>query len=53
MTYPAYIREKARKLRAQHKLTLDEIAERLRLPRTTIFYWIRDSNRPKTEFSMA
>ena len=53
MTYPAYIREKARKLRAQHKLTLDEIAERLRLPRTTIFYWIRDlpiDRRPNSQW---
>jgi hypothetical protein len=42
MAHPAYLRDKARKLRAQHKLTLDEIVERLSLPRTTVFYWIRD-----------
>jgi hypothetical protein len=42
MAHPAYLREKARKLRTQHKLTLDEIVERLSLPRTTVFYWIRD-----------
>jgi hypothetical protein len=42
MAHPAYLREKARKLRQQHKLTLDEIVERLALPRTTVFYWIRD-----------
>jgi hypothetical protein len=42
MAHPAYLREKARKLRTQHKLTLDEIVERLALPRTTVFYWIRD-----------
>jgi transcriptional regulator with XRE-family HTH domain len=42
MAYPAYIREKARRLRADRRLTLDQIAERLALPRTTIYYWIRD-----------
>jgi hypothetical protein len=41
MAHPAYLREKARKLRSQHKLTLDEIVDRLSLPRTTVFYWIR------------
>jgi AcrR family transcriptional regulator len=42
MAYPAYIREKARKLRRERKLTIDELAERLALPRTTIYYWVRD-----------
>ncbi|HWX96228.1 MAG TPA: hypothetical protein VNZ01_05195 [Solirubrobacteraceae bacterium] len=42
MTHPAYIREKARSMRTDRRLTLDEIAERLALPRTTIYYWIRD-----------
>src|SRR4051794_8253077 len=53
MTYPAYIREKARELRTQHKLTLDEIAGRLSLPRTTVFYWIRDlpiDRKPNTQW---
>jgi hypothetical protein len=53
MTHPAYLREKARKLRAQHKLTLDEIVERLSLPRTTVFYWIRDlpiDRKPNTQW---
>jgi hypothetical protein len=53
MTYPAYIREKARTLRVQHKLTLDAIAERLSLPRTTVFYWIRDlpiDRKPNTQW---
>ena len=49
MAHPAYLREKARKLRRQHKLTLDEIVERLSLPRTTVFYWIRDLPIPRTE----
>ncbi len=42
MTYPAYVREKARELRVSKCLTIDEIAQRLALPRTTIFYWVRD-----------
>jgi AcrR family transcriptional regulator len=42
MTYPAYVREKARKLRLEKHLSIDEIAERLALPKTTIYYWVRD-----------
>jgi hypothetical protein len=42
MTHPAYLRDKARELRIHRRLTIDEIAERLALPRTTIFYWVRD-----------
>jgi hypothetical protein len=42
MTHPAYLREKARALRIARKLTIDELAERLALPRTTIYYWVRD-----------
>jgi len=42
MAHPAYLREKARKLRAERRLTIDELAERLALPRTTIYYWVRD-----------
>jgi hypothetical protein len=53
MAHPAYLREKARKLRLQHKLTLDEIVERLALPRTTVFYWIQDlplDRKPSTKW---
>jgi hypothetical protein len=42
MAHPAYLREKARELRIERKLSLLEIAERLALPKTTVFYWIRD-----------
>jgi AcrR family transcriptional regulator len=42
IAYPAYIREKARRLRRERKLTIDELAERLAIPRTTIYYWVRD-----------
>lgn len=46
MAYPAYIREKARQLRTERKLTLDEIAERLAIGKTTIWYWIKDLPAP-------
>src|ERR1700747_2329980 len=42
MAHPAYLREKARKLRVERKLTIDELAPRLVLSRTTIYYWVRD-----------
>jgi transcriptional regulator with XRE-family HTH domain len=42
MAYPAYLRERARELRVAKKLSLDEIAERLALPKTTIYYWVKD-----------
>jgi hypothetical protein len=42
MAYPAYLRERARELRITKKLTLDELAERLALPKTTVYYWIKD-----------
>ena len=42
LTHPDYIRAKARELRTERNLSIDEIAERLALPRTTIFYWLRD-----------
>ncbi|HEU4905749.1 MAG TPA: helix-turn-helix transcriptional regulator [Solirubrobacterales bacterium] len=49
MAYPAYIREKARQLRTERKLTIDELAERLALPRTTIYYWVKDLEIETTE----
>jgi excisionase family DNA binding protein len=42
MAHPSYLREKARTLRAERRLTIDEIAERLALSRSTIYYWVRD-----------
>ena len=44
--HPSYLRDKARQLRIEKKLTIDQIAERLALPRTTIYYWVRDISIP-------
>jgi transcriptional regulator with XRE-family HTH domain len=46
MAHPAYIREKALYLRTHRKLTIDEIAERLALSRTTVYSWVRDLPAP-------
>jgi hypothetical protein len=42
VAYPAYIREKARQLREERKLTIDELSECLSISRTTIYYWVSD-----------
>src|SRR5437588_5474857 len=42
MAYPAYLRDRARELRTTKQLSLDELAKRLALPKTTVWYWIRD-----------
>src|SRR5690242_9414671 len=51
MAYPRYLRERARHLRATKKLSLNEIAERLSLPKTTVYTWIADLplGRPRRE----
>lgn len=42
MAHPAYLRKKARSLRGERRLTIDELAERLALPRGTIYSWVRE-----------
>lgn len=42
MAHPAYLRAKARELRIKKHLSLDELAEHLALPKTTIYCWIVD-----------
>lgn len=43
----AHLRQKAIELRTQHQMSLDEIVERLQLPRGTIYYWIKDIPIPR------
>jgi hypothetical protein len=47
MAHPKYLREKACELRVTKKLTIDELADRLALSRTTIYYWVRDIPIPR------
>jgi hypothetical protein len=42
MAHPEYLRQKARELRQRKRLTIDELAYRLGLSRTTVYYWVRD-----------
>src|ERR1700704_3667552 len=42
MAYPAYLRARARELRITKHLSLNELTERLALPKTTVYYWIKD-----------
>jgi excisionase family DNA binding protein len=42
MAHAAYIREKARSMRVERQFTIDELAERLALSRSTVYYWVRD-----------
>jgi hypothetical protein len=53
--HDAHLKAKARKLRVEKKLTIDELSERLALPRTTIFYWVRDLpiRRPRSNVGQA
>jgi excisionase family DNA binding protein len=44
MAHAPYLREKARQVRVERKLTIDELAERLALSRSTVYYWVRDSS---------
>jgi hypothetical protein len=37
MAYPAYLRERARELRIKKPLSIDELAERLAVPKTTVY----------------
>lgn len=47
MAHPDYIRKKAIQLRVEKKLTIDEIAERLALCRTTVYYWVKGIEIPR------
>jgi hypothetical protein len=42
VAHATYLREKARSMRVERQLTIDELADRLALSRSTIYYWVRD-----------
>lgn len=42
MAHAQYLREKARSMRIERQFTIDELAERLALSRSTVYYWVRD-----------
>jgi transposase-like protein len=42
MAHARYLRRMARSLRVEQRLTVDQLAARLSLPRSTIYYWVRD-----------
>jgi hypothetical protein len=42
MAHARYLRQMARSLRVEQRFTVDELAARLSLPRSTIYYWVRD-----------
>jgi hypothetical protein len=51
MAHPLYLREKARHLRVNQRLSLIQIADRLALPKTTVFYWIKDLPNPRIKYA--
>jgi len=53
MTHAPYLRDKAREMRVSKKLTIDELAERLALSRSTVYYWVRDLPLEPTDASRA
>ncbi|HST32582.1 MAG TPA: hypothetical protein VLJ80_03570 [Solirubrobacteraceae bacterium] len=42
MAHSRYLRQMARSLRVEQQLTVDQLAARMSLPRSTIYYWVRD-----------
>ncbi|HEV7527844.1 MAG TPA: hypothetical protein VGO29_03010 [Solirubrobacteraceae bacterium] len=42
MTHSRHLRDIARLLRVERQLTVDQLARRLALPRSTVYYWVRD-----------
>lgn len=44
-----HLRRKAIQLRVEKHMTLDEICEHLGMPKTTVYYWIKDHDIPRTE----
>ena len=49
MAHPDYIRLKAIQFRVDENMTIDDIADRLALSRTTVFYWVENLHIPETQ----
>jgi hypothetical protein len=49
MTHSRHLRDMARLLRVERRLTVDQLAKRLALPRSTVYYWVRDLPLRSTE----
>jgi transcriptional regulator with XRE-family HTH domain len=49
MAHAPYLRKKAIQLRKERKLTIDELAERLALSRSTIYYWVKGIRIARTD----
>jgi hypothetical protein len=49
VAHPPYIRDKALELRVEHRMTIDEIAERLAISRTTAYGWVGHLPVPRRE----
>ncbi|MFN8372333.1 MAG: hypothetical protein U0694_05590 [Anaerolineae bacterium] len=48
MSHDTHLREKAIRLRTDQHMTLEQIVERLQLPKTTVYGWIRHLPIPRT-----
>jgi hypothetical protein len=42
MAHATYLKDRARALRIERRMTIDQIADQLALPRTTVYAWVRD-----------
>src|SRR4029077_2788724 len=42
MAHSRYLRRMTRLLRVEQRLTVDQLAKRLALPRSTVYHWVRD-----------
>jgi transposase-like protein len=49
VAYPPYIRDKALQLRVEQQMTIDQIAERLAVSRTTAYEWVGHLPVPRRE----
>lgn len=51
MAHATYLREKARQMRRDRGMTIDELSDRLGLSRSTIYHWVRDLPVERKDFN--